>query len=238
VPAMVEAAMRNGNRYTAVTLRCAFPVAWLARLAPDTIEAEIKAALASWSSPDQSYQLQHMLALCSRVDLALYRGRPEDVSDLIAAEWPDIRRALLDRPPIQALLLRSTFARQALACAAAAAPSSLRRRDAVASAHEHVRKLRVMEMPLGKHCANMFDGLIAEIEGRRDDALALYERAIAGFEQCDTKLFANAVRFRLGSLIGSFQGNSLRAQARNWLGGHQVREPDAILAMLLPGPKG
>jgi hypothetical protein len=236
VPAMVEAAMRNGNRYTAVTLRCAFPVAWLARLAPDTIEAEIQQALDSWSSPDQSYQLQHMLALCSRVDLALYRGRPEAVTDLIAAEWPAIRKALLDRPPIQALLLRSTFARQALACAAAAAPSSLRRRDGIATAEEHIRKLRAMEIPLGRHCGNMFGGLVAEIEDRREEAATLYERAIGGFEQCDTKLFANAVRFRLGGLIGSFQGNSLRAQARNWLGGHQVREPDAILAMLLPGP--
>jgi eukaryotic-like serine/threonine-protein kinase len=236
VPAMVEAAMRNGNRYTAVTLRCAFPMAWLARMAPDTIETEIEAALASWASPDQSYQLQHMLALCSRVDLALYRGRPEDVSERIATEWPALKRALLDRPPIQALLLRSTFARQALACATTAASSSLRRRNALSSAAEHIRKLRAMEMPLGKHCANMFDGVIAQIAGRKEDAMALYERAIAGFEQCDTKLFANAVRFRQGALMGGFQGNSLSAQARNWLGGHQVREPDAILDMLLPGP--
>ncbi len=238
VPAMVEAAMRNGNRYTAVTLRCAFPMAWLARLDPDTIESEIDAALASWSSSEQTYQLQHMLALCSRVDLALYRKRPEDVSDRIASEWPLIKRALLDRPPIQSLLLRSTFARQALACAAAAAPSSLRRRNAITGAQEHVRKLRAMEMPLGKHCANMFDGVIAEIEERRGEALPLYERAVAGFEQCDTKLFTNAVRFRMGVLIGGFQGNSLSAQARHWLGGHQVRDPDTILAMLLPGPSG
>lgn len=236
VPAMVEAATRNGNRYTAVTLRCAFPTAWLARMAPAAIEQEMDAALGSWTSPEESYQVQHMLALCSRIDLALYRGRPEDVSDRISAEWPSIRRALLDRPPIQALLLRSTFARQALACAGAAAPSSLRRRNAMATAEEHIKKLRTMEMPLGKHCAAMFDGLVAELEGRSEQALPLYERAIAGFERCDTKLYANAVRFRLGGIIGSFQGNSLRAQARSWLVGHQVREPDAILAMLLPGP--
>ena len=30
-------------------------------------------------SADGSYQLQHLFALCSRIDLALYRGRPEDV---------------------------------------------------------------------------------------------------------------------------------------------------------------
>jgi eukaryotic-like serine/threonine-protein kinase len=236
VPAMAEAAVRNGNRYTAVTLRCAFPVAWLARLEPDVIEAEITAALASWTSPDQSYQVQHMLALCSRVDLALYRGRPEDVTDQIASEWPSIRRALLDRPPIQALLLHSTFARQALACAAAAAPASLRRRHAMASAHDHVRKLRAMEIPLGKHCATMFEGVIAEFEGRLEDAKVSYQQSIEGFERCDTKLFVHAVRFRLGGITGDFVGESLRFQTRAWLGAHHVRNPAAILAMLLPGP--
>ena len=68
--------MRTGNRYTAVTLRCAFPIAWLARLEPDAIEAEIDARSRSWTTPDGSYQLQHLFALCSRIDLALYRGRP------------------------------------------------------------------------------------------------------------------------------------------------------------------
>src|SRR5690348_13522419 len=87
VPAMAEAAARNGNRYSAVTLRCAFPIAWLARFEPDAIEAELDAALGSWSSSDGSYQLQHLLAFASRLDLALYRRRPEDVTPRIAREW-------------------------------------------------------------------------------------------------------------------------------------------------------
>src|SRR5262249_1595049 len=73
VPAMAEAAARSGNRYTAVTLRCAFPIAWLARFEPDAIEAELDAALGSWTSSGGGYQLQHLLALASRIDLALYR---------------------------------------------------------------------------------------------------------------------------------------------------------------------
>lgn len=236
VPAMVEAAVRNGNRYTAVTLRCAFPVAWLARLEPDQIEQEMDAALASWTSPDQAYQLQHLLALCSRVDLALYRGRPEDVTERIAREWQPIRRALLDRTPIQALLLRTTFARQAVALAAAAPADSLRRASALAAAREHAGKLRAMDLPLGKLCATMFDGLVAEIEGRRPQAMELYASVIPGFESCDTHLFANAVRYRLGRLEGGYEGSSRQAQALAWLTKHKVRKPEAILSMLLPGP--
>ena len=88
VPAMAEAAVRNGNRYTAVTLRCGFPSAWLARLEPDAIEAELDAALASWTTPDGAYQLQHMFGLCSRIDLSLYRGIPESVSARLDARAP------------------------------------------------------------------------------------------------------------------------------------------------------
>src|SRR6185295_3318966 len=71
VPAMVQSAARMGNRYTAVTLRCGFPVAWLARMDDGDVEREIVDAVASWGAPDGPRQLQHLLALCSRVDLAL-----------------------------------------------------------------------------------------------------------------------------------------------------------------------
>ncbi|HMG52119.1 MAG TPA: AAA family ATPase, partial [Kofleriaceae bacterium] len=117
VPAMAEAAARNGNRYAAVTLRCAFPIVWLARFEPDAIEAELDAALGSWTSSGGGYQLQHLLALASRIDLALYRRCPEDVTSRIAPEWKLIRRSLVDRPPLQGLLLRGALLRHALACA-------------------------------------------------------------------------------------------------------------------------
>ena len=99
VPAMAEAAKRGGNRYTAVTLHCAFAPAWLAHSEPDAIEAEIDAALSSWSSVDGGFQLQHMFALTSRIDLALYCGDPERVTARIATELKLIRRSLVDRPP-------------------------------------------------------------------------------------------------------------------------------------------
>lgn len=236
VPAMVEAAARNGNRYTEVTLRCAFPVAWLARLEPAQIEQEMEAALASWSAPEQAYQVQHLLALCSRIDLALYRGQPEDVTESIEREWPAIRGALLDRPPIQALLVRSTFARQALACAAHAPAGSPRRQSALARAQEHARKLRVVELPLTRLCAEMFEGLIAELEGRVEQAIAAYRRVIPGFQACDTHLFANAVSHRLGTLEGGYEGSAQKALVTSWLTAQKVRNPEAILSMLLPGP--
>ncbi len=237
VPAMAEAATRNGNRYTAVTLRCAFPMAWLARMAPEAIEVEIDTAIGSWAVPGGGYQVQQMFGLCSRIDLALYRGCPEDVTARIAAELKPLRRALLDRPPVQAMLLRAAFARHALGCAAAASPGSARRREALATARQHIRYLNKLPTPLLPHIVEMLEGLRAEIEGRPAAAIACYRAAAPGLDAHDTHLFAHAVRDRLGRLVGGDEGAALRAGVRAWLDGEAVREPDNMLAMLLPGPR-
>jgi tetratricopeptide (TPR) repeat protein len=236
VPAMAEAAARNGNRYTAVTLRCAFPIAWLARFEPDAIEAELDAALGSWNSTDGSYQLQHLFALSSRLDLALYRRRPEDVTPRIPAEWKQIRRSLVDRPPLQGLVLRSTLLRHAVACANHAAPGSSRRREALAEARGHLRSFPRRLVPVVDCCAMMFDALIAEAEGRPDEAIARYRAALPGLARTETHLFEHAVRDRLGRLIGGDEGAALQHDVRSWLAAESVREPETILGMLLPGP--
>jgi hypothetical protein len=237
VPAMAEAAVRSGNRYTAVTLRCAFPVAWLARLEPDAVEAELDAALRSWTTPDGSYQLQHMLGLCSRVDLAMYRGRPEEVDARIAAEWKPLRRSLIDRPPVHTLLLRTTLGRHALAHAAAAPAGSTRRREALEDVRKHARAIRRVKLPLMQACARMLDGGIAELDGRSDEAIAHYRVSVAALDERETLLFGHAVRARLGLLVGGDEGASMRTTARTWLVDQGVRDPETMLGMLLPGPR-
>ena len=237
VPAMAEAAVRGGNRYTAVTLRCAFPIAWLARAEPDEIEAEVEAALTSWTSVDGSHQLQHLLALCSRIDLALYRGRPEDVTTRIAREWRPIRRSLVDRPPLQGMLLRSSILRHAVACANHAAPGSTRHREALGQARAQLRAFPRGSVPLIGHSATMFEGLIAEAGGRPEDAIARYRAALPGLDACDAYLFSRAVRDRLGRLVGGDEGAGLRAEVGAWLAREGVREPATMLGMVLPGPR-
>ncbi len=236
VPAMVQGATRTGNRYTAVTLRCGFPVAWLARLDPDDIEGEIVDALASWTSPGGAKQLQHMLALCSRVDLALYRGDPEAATPLLEDELGPVRRAMLDRAPVFDLLLRATLARHALACAAGAPRGSDRRRACLAEARRIVRRFRRSQMPLMRACSIMIAASIAELEGDTDRAADGYRDALAAFDRTETYLYAHAARNRLGNLVGGDAGAALRATAHHWMARQGVRQPATMLDMLLPGP--
>jgi len=235
VPAMAEAAKRGGNRYTAVTLHCAFPTAWLAHAEPDAIEAELDAALGSWTSVDGAYQLQHLLALASRIDLALYRGQPERVTGRIATELRLIRRSLVDRPPMQGMLLRLALVRHAVACANHAPPGSSRKREALAQARAHMRTLRG-RVPLVGHCATMCAGLIAEAAGHADQAISHYRTALTGLEQADAHLFVHAARYRVGRLIGGDEGRMLCDEVRVWLVREGVREPDRMVQMMLPAP--
>ncbi|MFT3697936.1 MAG: protein kinase [Kofleriaceae bacterium] len=235
VPAMAEAAVRNGNRYTAVTLRCAFPSAWLARMDPDEIEGELDAAVASWTTPDATFQLQDLFALCSRVDLALYRGEPERATQRIADAIGPMRRSLIDRPPMYQVLLGSTFGRHALACAAAAPEGSARRKEALAQAKRYAKKLRKRTVPLMRSASLMLDGGIAELEGRDDLAMAAYRAASDGMEASEASLFGHAIRMRLGRLVGGDEGERLRNTTHAWLIDQGARDPETMISMLLPG---
>jgi len=237
VPAMAEAAVRNGNRYTAVTLRCAFPVAWLARKGPDEVEDELDSALRSWNMPEGSFQLQHLFALCSRVDLALYRGNPEAATPLIEAAWKPMRRSLIDRPPLHQLLVNSTFGRHALACAVAAPAGSARRKEALAIARRYANKSKNPKLPLMNAAALMLEGGVLEIEGRHDPAIDAYRRAAAAMDERETMLFSHAVRARLGPLVGGDEGAALSTRASTWLAEQGARDPATMFAMLLPGPR-
>jgi hypothetical protein len=83
----------------------------------------------------------------------------------------------------------------------------------------------------------MFEGLIAEAEGRLQDAIARYRSALPGLVATDTHLFAHATRDRLGRLIGGDEGAELQAGVRRWLTEQAVRDPETMLDMLLPGPR-
>ena len=98
------------------------------------------------------------------------RGSSSRSTAAIPSRWtawiPDevrrAHRALLDRAPIQGVLLRTTLVRHALACAAAAKPGSPRRKEALASARAEQRRLRKLALKLAPPVARIFDGVIAD----------------------------------------------------------------------------
>ncbi len=233
-PALAEAALRSGNLYSSVTLRCGFAAAWLPSLDAEAIDEQVVDALRSWSTPSGAYQFQHFVSLNSRVDLALYRGDPDSISAQIEADRRPIRRSLLDRAPMQRALLCSSLTRHALARATAAPAGSRARRDALADARRHARRVRRIPLPLAEASLLVFRGAIADVDGRDDEAANAWRAALPRLEAMHYHLFAHATRYHLGRLLGGDEGRELRARTTQWLEEQQVRDPQATMRMILP----
>jgi hypothetical protein len=88
-----------------------------------------------------------------------------------------------------------------------------------------------------QHALSQFvDGAASEVEGREDDAIARYRACLAQLDASDTYLYALAVRYRLGRLLGGDEGTAMRAASHEHFREQGARDPDRMLTMLLPGP--
>ena len=216
VPALVEAAQRGGVRYAAVNLRAAFPAVWLARDQPEQAEREIDAAMAAW--PADGYHIQHLFALVSRADIALYRGEPAEAAERVRAEWPALRRSLLHLAPSNQLLLYPALARLAVA------------RGDRAAARRWLRRMARAKHPILRDAGRLFGAALAE----REQAIAILRDGIARLESYETHLVAQAARRRLDMLTGD---DAAVAAADAWFAERGVRDPGKMAAMLLPWPR-
>jgi hypothetical protein len=173
-----------------------------------------------------------LLALSSRIDLALYRGEPDRVTERIVPEMKGIRGALVDRPPLQGMMLRFALVRHAVARALA---SPAAHRDALADARKHTRALR-SKLPLVRCSRTICEAMIDEMNGDNGQALRRYQSSLPELERSGAVLFLQAVRYRIGKLQGGDEGAALCTEIKTWLAREGVRDPDRMLAMLLPGP--
>ena len=75
---------RTGDRFLATNLRTYQSTVWLMRDDPDRAARDIEGVLDSW--PRDLYQEQHFFHLYARCEQALYRERPDQARDALAAE--------------------------------------------------------------------------------------------------------------------------------------------------------
>ena len=234
VPTLVASAMRGGDRYAAVTYRTAFAVHRLFRDEPAEAEREVDDALASWSTGG-AFQMQHLFGMLSRCDAAVYRGEPAAALPLVEASRAPLARSMLDRAPANAMLLRSTLGRLAVACGAQAPAGSAARRRAAAEARKHARDLLRSPTPGGRAPVGVLLAGAAELDGDVDGAIAELRRTLPLLEAIDLNLYAYGARRRLGQLVGGDEGAALVAAADDAMTRQGVARPDKLAAMIAPG---
>jgi hypothetical protein len=227
LPAQRQGAEQRGDLYSAAYVAARMsPLVHLAADRPEAARTEMETSLAQWTR--RQFSLQHRFAVCSRIDIALYDADPEDAAQCLEQAWPDLRRMLA---VIQHHRIEMTFyrARVALALAANGDRRSLRR------AERDARRLDRERAPWARALACLVRGAIAQIRGDTRAAIVGLESAETALRQCDMNLYAEAARYRRGSLMGNAGGEDLVDAAAQWMRDHGIAHPQRLVRLMTPG---
>ena len=228
VPALLSAALEQGNLFGAMDLRTRLNLIWLAAEDPNRARAEVIEALKSW--PHEGFHLQHYVSLHALTQIELYTGDYEVACKHVEGQWSALEDSLLLRIPavrVEAMQLR---ARTALSTSRNGGEQHKLR-----LAEKMARKIEKVKMSWSQPFATMVYATIAHQQNNPGKATTLLGEAISGFERAEMGLHAAAARRRLGEKLRDERGQQLVAQADEWMLGQKIKNPEAMAHMLAPG---
>jgi eukaryotic-like serine/threonine-protein kinase len=188
-------------------------------------EAHIDEVLDQWGR--EGVQIQHMNALYTKGRLAIFRGEWEAALRLVDRNELQMRRSKLERFQMARVLLAESRLRISLAARdhgqAIASPAFCRRQ---------LRALRRERVAWAIALADSMECGLDYLEGRPAEADSRLAAAEAAFRAVGMDLHAAACRWQIGRLRGD---NNAIAEARNWIAGQGIVEPEHIAHNLVPG---
>jgi len=205
----------------------------LARLAVGDVEAAERdwaRAERAWSS--RSFTLQDLMLALGATHLQRYRGNPRGAWQIAETARQRLESSPLRRMPNAVDTVQSMRGHAAIELAARA-ESSQERRQWLDLARRSRRPA-----PLQLHLPALFRCYLLDAawhfqQGDEERAALLLGRAEPHLESIP--LYAQAVRYRRGRLMGGARGDELVAQARLFLCNAGVVEPERLLELLVPG---
>jgi eukaryotic-like serine/threonine-protein kinase len=231
VPALLSAALEQGNIFVATDLRTRMNLIWLAADNPDRARAEVIEALKVW--PREGYHLQHYSSMLALAQIELYTGDAEVAWKHVNAQWNALQRSMLLRLQIlrvEALHLR---ARTALATSLSGPTQQRARLQRIAA--RLARRIAAEKMSWADPFAALIRGTIAGARNEPARAVSFLSEAITGFELGDMSLWTAVSRRRLGEMLGGERGAELIADADAWMTIQGIRNPMGMTRMLAPG---
>jgi eukaryotic-like serine/threonine-protein kinase len=237
LPGLLKAAEARGDLYEATDLRIRISHAnWLAADQPETARREVSEAIARW--PPGEFYVQHWWCLIANVEISLYSGQNLAAWDLLAREWPRLKRSLLMR--VQYIRIESLYHRGAAALGVAAGdiPGDIpagRRNALLKVAEADARGIQREHMAWSNPLALLLHAAVAAARGAREDATGLLRAAEAGFDTASMGLYAAAVRRRRGELTPGEDGQRMIEAADAWMLRQKVTNPARMTAMVAPG---
>jgi len=228
VPALLAAALEQGNVFAATDLRTRLNLIWLAADDPDRARAETIEALKAW--PHEGFHLQHYSAMLALAQIELYTGDTEVVWKHLQGQWQALEDSLLLR--IQVLRIEAMHLQ---ARAALATSEGKQRSRRLKIAEKMAKRIEREKAAWATPFARLVRAGIANRKGDKELAGRLLSEAATTFKQQDMELYAAASRRRLGEMVGGDHGYQLLAETSAWMSSQRIKNPDAMTRMLAPG---
>ncbi len=229
VPALLAAALEQGNIFAAMDLRTRLNLIWLAADDPNGARAEVIEALKAWSH--EGFHLQHYTSMHALAQIELYTGDAEVAWKHIQGQWKALEQSMLLRIQVLRIEAMHLRARAALATAAGSNDKKYRLKLAENMAQRIAKENIAWATPF----ASLVRAGIAHREGESSKAVHLLSEAGENFDLADIDLYAAATRRRLGEILGSERGRQLIAEADAWMREQEIKNPAAMTRMLAPG---
>ena len=177
------------------------------------------------------YYIQTHTVHFGQILLDFYLGRAKAVWDLLRSEWWSYRTSVLLHIQIIRTFLLHARGSAALVLSAEAASPGAWLRSAARDAARLRREGTVWASSLG----SLLEGGVAIRQRRDQAAVEALDRAITGFDQLGTCLYAAGARRRLGALVGGDRGRELLNEAAATMTAQQVANPERLTNLVTPG---
>ena len=228
VPALLAAALEQGNVFAATDLRTRLNLIWLAADDPDRARAETIEALKAW--PHEGFHLQHYSAMLALAQIELYTGDTEVVWKHLQGQWQGLEDSLLLR--IQVLRIEAMHLQARAALATSEGREGARR---LRTAGKMAKRIEREKAAWATPFASLIRAGIANRKGDQELAGKLLSEAATTFKQQNMELYAAASRRRLGEMVGGDHGYQLLTETNAWMANQRIKNPDAMTRMLVPG---
>ncbi len=224
-------AVARGDVFASVSMRIGPAVlVWLAEDRPDLAERNAREALAEWSK--RGFHFEHYHALVSQAYVRLYLGDAEGAHAVASELQRRTRRSLL----WYIELARSSAHHLRAATALAMLDRGLGdRRELLREAERDARGIERKRAPWAQPFAMVTRAGIALHSGRREEAIAVAEKATRAFEAADLLGYAAATRDQRARLLRSPEAATELAKAADYFRAEEIVAPEKMARILVPG---
>ncbi len=225
-------AERRGDVYTTVNVRVGYPnMTWLAADDVGAARRNVTDAMTRWSQ--SGFLVQHWQAMLSEAQIELYVGDGTRAYERIQRDAAALKRSFLLN--VQFVRAGSNYLRARCAIASMAGSSPRQRAARLLEADALARRLEREAMPWTAPLASLVRASVANAKEDAASASAHLRAAIDGANAADMALLRAAAQFTLGLLLGGDDGQRLEGEAREWMAAQEIRSPERMASLLVPG---